>query len=86
MTRRKAPATPAPVYPAGFFTELIHAHRWPPRFEPRLHTINTGEKPKLGRPLELHGGWGGGTMYMPRTPQDQVKPAWMPRPAQRATR
>ena len=77
--RKARKALPEVTYPAGFFSELVKAHNWPPRFESRLHAIDLGDKPKLGRPLKHGGGWGNGTIPLPGTPMSG-KPAWMPRP------
>lgn len=82
MTKPKHPRRQplqSDLYPSGHFTELVRRHNWPPRFEPRLHAIDLGDKPKLGRPLKHGGGWGDGTIPLPGTPMGG-KPAWMPRP------
>ena len=40
---------PQASYPAGWFTEAIRAHNWPPRFEPRLQRTREVAQSELSR-------------------------------------
>jgi len=84
MTTRKA--TPATAYPPGYFTALVYAHNWPPRYEPQPVHAAPGT-PKRGRPPTLTSaererqaaagiGWGTGAVVMAGTPK-RSRPEWI---------
>ena len=88
--RKKKPAAPvvaAPVYPDGFFLELVVAHDWPPKFEARLPGLlqinrqktEAGERGReIARSMGI--GWGNGTIVLPNTPH-RLAPGFMGRRA-----
>jgi hypothetical protein len=57
---KRRPTLPDVTYPAGYFTELIYAHNWPPRFESRFNLgINTdASRATAQRNLAAGVGWG----------------------------
>lgn len=73
-------ATPARDYPPGYFTELIRKHNFPPMFEPcarRMEVRFGGVAPVTEEDFaRARGGWGAGTMDMPRTPS-HAAPGWI---------
>ena len=43
--------TPPAEYPPGHFLALVRDSNWPPRFEPRFHTLRLAtDKSQIGRP------------------------------------
>lgn len=66
--------TPATNYPAGWFTELIREHNWPPGFTPRYEHDDTDWKRRLAgqaaREVAINEGkgWNTGTIVLPNTP------------------
>jgi hypothetical protein len=88
----RKPATPAVVYPPGFFTEPARA--WgvvAPAMElglpdevvqQRQRDANT--KRSRAAALSMGNGWGNGTMVMPGTPRNAA-PVWMVRAPRRGS-
>ena len=74
--------TPARDYPPGYFTELIRAANWPPRFESRIGhdaaDLKRYQAALVGRTAALANGhgWGAGTCPMPGTPNN-LAPGWI---------
>lgn len=61
MGQRKArKALPEVTYPAGFFSELVKAHNWPPRFESRFSVgLSTDASRAIAQKnLQAGVGWG----------------------------
>jgi hypothetical protein len=57
--KRAAPEQPASDYPAGYFTELIRAHNWPPRFESqyqRTREVEQSEYSRVNREAQVAAG------------------------------
>jgi hypothetical protein len=78
----RAAKTPK-VYPPGFFTALMRAENWPPRFEPRLgvvpdYEIQRRQAATAGRERAKESGlgWGAGTIAMPGT-RYMPEPGWI---------
>lgn len=78
MTRKHPPAS----YPPGYFTELIRAHDWPPKFEPRYAHDDTEWKRRMAGiaarevAIATGAGWNTGTIVLPNTPK-WVRPEMM---------
>ena len=75
--------TPARDYPPGYFTELIRAANWPPRFEPSMFydaaAAQRYRAAQIGREISRENGqgWGAtGTCPMPGTPNN-LAPGWI---------
>jgi hypothetical protein len=83
--KRRTRPEPAQQYPAGYFTELIRRHNWPPMFEAAPLEIKPSETlvaqiaHAARRSHEAqHGiGWAAGTVSMPGTPHANSRPEWM---------
>jgi hypothetical protein len=58
--RKARKALPEVTYPAGFFSELVKAHNWPPRFEPRMRFGKGSEDARSSAQLSRESGQGWG--------------------------
>ena len=57
---KSRPTLPDVTYPPGYFTELIHRHNWPPRFESRFSVgLSTDASRAIAQKnLQAGVGWG----------------------------
>ena len=59
-SRKARKALPEVTYPAGFFSELVKANNWPPRFEPRMSFGKPSDDLKAAAQRALASGMGWG--------------------------